>query len=83
VVTPAGYRPGIDIFSTKSLLDRIVGLLATSGTSEEEAMALIRQKQAQLCDLLMPEAAGLIIAKEKGLDTDSLIEEALAALTKK
>ena len=83
VITPAGYRPGIDIFGRKTLLDRIVGLLASTGISEEEALRQIEQKQKYLCDLVTPEVAGLIIAKEKGLGTGNLIDEAFAGLVRK
>lgn len=83
VVVPSGYRPGAGISVKKSLLDRIVGLLAASGMSEAEARELIRRKQEDLCDLITPEAAGLIVAKEKGLDAGNLIDEALAALARK
>jgi hypothetical protein len=82
VVAPAGYKPGVDIFSKKTLLDRIVGLLAGSGVSEAEAMELIKRKQEYLCDLVTPGVAGLIIAKEKGLDVMPLIYEAFAQLVK-
>jgi hypothetical protein len=80
IAVPAGYRPGVDIFGKKTLLDRIVGLLASTGISEAEALELIRQKQTYLCDLVTPEAAGLILAKEKGLDTGNYIDEALAEI---
>jgi hypothetical protein len=34
VVAPAGYRPGVDIFSKKTLFDRVVMLLAESGMGD-------------------------------------------------
>jgi len=83
VAAPAGYKPDVDIFGKKTLLDRIVGLLVASGMSAAEALELIRRKQEHLCDLVTPEAAGLIVAKEQGLDTGDLLDEELAALVKK
>ena len=80
VVTPAGYQPGVSIFCKKTLLDRIVGLLAASGMGEAEAREMIRQKQEQLCNLVTPEVAGLIIAKEKGLNIDDYIGPAFDEL---
>ena len=38
--------------------------------SEAEARELIKSKQEYLCDLVTPEVAGLILAKERGLDVD-------------
>jgi hypothetical protein len=81
IVTPAGYRPGVD--GKKTLLDRIVGLLSGSGYSETQARELIRRKQEYLCDMVTPEVAGLIIAKELGLDMEPYIDEAYVQLVKK
>jgi hypothetical protein len=83
VAAPAGYKPDVDIFGKKTLLDRIVGLLAGSGMSDAEASELIRSKQEHLCDMVTPEAAGLIVAKEKGLDVMPYVDEAYAQLVKK
>jgi hypothetical protein len=83
VVTPAGYKPGVDIFCKKTLLERIIGLLTGSGMSDAEAGELIKGKQEYLCDLVTPEVAGLIIAKERGLDAGPLIDEVFAQLKKK
>ena len=83
VVAPAGFKPGADIFCKKTLLEQIVGLLAESGMSETDAQELIKRKQEYLCDMVTPEVAGLIIAKERGLDAGPLIDEVFAQLKKK
>ena len=83
VAVPEGFRPGVDVFHKKSLLERIVSLLADSGLCEADARELIRQKQAYLFDYVTPEVAGLIIAKERGLDVMPYIDEAYAQLSKK
>jgi hypothetical protein len=83
VIVPAGYKPGIDILRKKTLPERIVGLLAESGMSDMEARELIKCKQEYLCDLVTPEVAGLILAKERGLDAGPLIDEVFAQLKKK
>jgi hypothetical protein len=83
VVIPAGYKPGVDIFCKKTLIERTIGLLTGSGMSDSEAGELIKSKREYLCDLVTPEVAGLIIAKERGLGTVSLIDEVFAQLKKK
>jgi hypothetical protein len=83
IVAPTGYKPGIDILRKRTLLERIIGQLAEAGMSETEAGELIKRKQEHLCDLVEPEVAGLIIAKERGLDSGSLIDEVFVQLKKK
>lgn len=83
VVAPAGFKPGVDIFCKKALLDRIIDLLAGSGMSDAEAQKLIKSKQEYLCDLVTPAVAGLIVARERGLDVSPYIDEAFAELEKK
>jgi hypothetical protein len=81
VIVPPGFSPGFDLFKKKSLRERIVDLLAGSGTSDAEARELIRQKQEHLSGLVTPEVAGLIVAKERGLDVLPYVDEAFAAVT--
>jgi hypothetical protein len=83
IVAPAGYRPGVDIFSKKTLPERILELLVGSGMSVADARELIKRKQEYLCDLVTPVVAGLIIAKERGLDVLPYMDEAFAELKKK
>ncbi len=83
VTVPPGFRPGIDVLKKKSLLERIVDLLAGSGLSEPDAQTLIEEKQAYLAGYVTPEVAGLIVAKERGLDVKPYIDEAFTQLVKK
>ncbi|MGA9139174.1 MAG: DUF2240 family protein [Methanocella sp.] len=83
VIIPPGFRPGFDIFKKKSLLERIVDLLTNSGMSEAEAQDLIKHKVVHLIGCVTPEVAGLIVAKERGLDVMPYIDEAFAELVKK
>jgi hypothetical protein len=83
VVTPAGFKPGVDLFCKKPLLDRIIDILTGSGVTDAEAQKLIKSKQEYLCDLATPAVAGLIVARERGLDVSPYIDEAFAELVKK
>jgi hypothetical protein len=83
VAVPHGFRPGFDLFKKKPLLERVIDLLASAGMSDDDARELIRQKREHLFDCVTPEVAGLIVARERGLDTTPYIDEALAELTKK
>jgi membrane fusion protein (multidrug efflux system) len=83
VAVPRGFRPGFDLFKKKSLLERVVDLLAGSSMSEAEAQELIGQKQEHLSGYVTPEVAGLIVGKERGLDVQPYIDEAFAGLVKK
>lgn len=76
VSVPQGFRPGPGIFQ-KPLLKRIEVLLANSGIEAAAVEGLIKKKQKELCDLVTPEVAGLVIAKERGLDITEYIDEAL------
>jgi hypothetical protein len=82
VAMPPGFRPGFDIFKNKSLLEQVVDLLAGSGISEAEAQDLIKRKAEHLFGCVTPEVAGLIVAKERGLDVQPYIDEAFAEIVK-
>lgn len=76
---PPGFKPGPEIFK-KPLLERIEILLVNSGVEAEAIGSLVEKKQRELCSLVTPEAAGLIIARERGLDVSDYIDEALKQL---
>jgi hypothetical protein len=80
---PADFKPGKEILAVKSLFDSILGLLATGGVDRETAMRLIEEKQKSYGDLVTPETAGLVLAREKGLDIGPYVDEAYLGLTKK
>ncbi|WP_424357070.1 DUF2240 family protein [Methanocella sp. MCL-LM] len=81
VDVPPGFRPGKEIF-TKSLLERLEVLLVNSGIEATSVRGLIDKKQAELCQLVTPEVAGLIIARERDLEITDFIDEALGQLMK-
>lgn len=74
-----GFRPGPEIFK-KPMLERIEILLVNSGVEAEAIGSLVEKKQKELCGLVTQEVAGLIIARERGLDISDYIDEALKQL---
>lgn len=76
---PPGFRPKTHI-SKKPLLEHIVILLERSGVEASAVWGMIRKKQTELCDLVTPEVAGIIIARERGADVSQELDEALKLL---
>ena len=81
IEVPPGFRPGKEIFS-KPLLERLEVLLVNSGIEATSVRGLIEKKQAELYDLVTPEVAGLIIARERDLEISDYIDEALRQVMK-
>lgn len=77
---PKDFKPGMDILKEKSLFDRTLDLLATAGIDRATALEMIGNKQKEYGDLVTPEAAALVIARGKGLDVGSLIDDAYSQL---
>lgn len=73
---PTSFRPGKDIIK-KPMIERIEILLVNSGIEAQAVTSIIRKKERELGDLVTPEVAGLIVAKERGLDISDYIDEAL------
>ena len=73
---PEGFHPGKDLFK-KALLERIEILLVNSGIEAQAIKSILGKKQRELCDLVTPEVAGLVLAKDRGLDISDYIDEAL------
>ncbi len=76
IEVPTGFRPGKDIIK-KPMIERIEILLVNSGIEAQAVTSIIRKKERELCDLVTPEVAGLIVAKERSLDISEYIDEAL------
>jgi len=76
VNSPAGFRPGPGIFK-KRLIERIEILLVNDGVEASAVHGMIERKRQELCGLVTQEVAGLVIAKERGLEVTALIDEAL------
>lgn len=72
---PDGFRPGPEVLKPKTLMEKVTGLLADRGYNNGEIRALIDSKVERCCGLIYPEVAGLIAAKEKGINIDGLLDE--------
>ena len=83
VVVPADFKPGKDVLEEKSLFDRTLDLLASVGIDRTTALEMIGKKQKDYGGLITPEAAALIIAKEKNLNVDLLVDEAYRQMVEK
>jgi hypothetical protein len=78
VQVPRDFRLSL---APKSLLDKIVDLLVSTGLSREAALDMVAKKQEQFGGLVVPEVAALAIAKERKLNIDAYLDEAYAMLT--
>ncbi len=83
VEVPSDFKPGTDILKGKSLLDRIMDLLTTADIDRKTALEMVEKKQKEYGGLITPEAAALIIAKEKKLDVEPYVDEAYRQLLEK
>jgi len=65
IVVPADFKPSMAVLEEKSLFDRTLDLLASSGIDRAAALEMIGKKQKEYGGLVTPEVAALIIAREK------------------
>ncbi len=82
VDVPADFKP-TNILMGKSLLDRLVDLLTTADIDSKTALEMVEKKQKECDGLITPEAAALIIAKEKKLNVEPYVDEAYRQLLEK
>jgi hypothetical protein len=82
VAVPDGFRPGPFFLKDKPLMEKILMLLASSGLDEAAAKAAAEKRLQELSGMVTPEVAGLIVARERGLDVSPYIDEAFAPLLK-
>ncbi len=80
VEIPTDFKPGMDILSEKSLINRLFELLGTAGIGHDAAREMIGEKEAEYDGLVTAEVAALVIAKEKKLDVGPLVDEAYREL---
>ena len=70
---PHGFKPDVDLFKEKTLLENIMDHVSTStGMELRDIAARINAKQEQLSDLVDIEVAALLVAKEVGCDIENL-----------
>lgn len=66
---PHGFKPDIDLFKEKTLLENIMDYVSTTtGMGLRDIAARINAKQEQLSDLVEIEVAALLVANEEGCD---------------
>ncbi len=83
VDVPKDFKPTKGILAEKSLLDRIVDLLTTADIDRKTELEMVEEKQKEYGGLITPEAAALIIAREKKMNVEPYIDEAYRQLLEK
>ena len=72
---PHGFKPDVDLFKEKTLLDNLMDHVSTTtGMGLRDIAARINAKQEQLSDLVDIEVAALLVAKEVGCDIEQFYE---------
>lgn len=77
---PRDFKPGKDILKEKSLLEATIELLETTGLDRATILKMIEEKEKRYGDLVTPETAALVVAKEKKLGVEILIDDAYCQL---
>lgn len=73
---PHGFKPDVDLFKEKTLLENIMDHISTTtGMGLRDIAAKINIKQEQLSDLVNIEIAALLVAKEVGCDIEPFYEQ--------
>ena len=72
---PHGFKPDVDMFKEKTLLENIMDYVSTTtGMGLRDIAAKINAKQEQLSDLVEIEVAALLVANEMGCDIEQFYE---------
>ncbi|MDI6639752.1 MAG: DUF2240 family protein [Methanocellales archaeon] len=77
---PLGFRP--DLKRERSIFERIIERIMMTGLSRKEAIALVNEKQERMAKLIEIEVSALLVAKERGVDVEDLVDEAYQSLIK-
>jgi hypothetical protein len=83
VDVPKDFVPSRGVLNVKSLLDRLLDMLAAAGIDYKAALEMVESKRKEYGGLITPEAAALIIAREKKLDVEPYVDEAYGRLLEK
>lgn len=77
---PLGFRP--DLKREQSIFERIIERVMMTGLSRKEAIALVNEKQERMAKLIEIEVSALLVAKERGVEVEDLVDEAYQSLVK-
>jgi hypothetical protein len=78
VEIPEGYEPEESVLQQRSAFERVLDAVVADGAEKREAVANINQLQSDLG--LTVEAAAVVYARRRGIDTAELAERALEEL---
>ncbi|ATZ61487.2 MAG: DUF2240 family protein [Methanosarcinales archaeon Met12] len=75
---PLGFRP--DMKSERSIFERIIERVMTTGLSRKDVIALVNEKQERMAKLIEIEVSALLVAKDRGADIEDLADEVYQSL---
>ncbi|MDD2777414.1 MAG: DUF2240 family protein [Methanocellales archaeon] len=75
---PLGFRP--DLKREQSVFERTIERIMITGLSRKEAIALVNKKQESMANLIGIEISALLVAKERDIDIEDLIDETYQSL---
>jgi len=75
---PEGFTPDESVLQKRSTFQQILDAITNTGVAKQDAVAAINQLQAELGVTI--EAAGVLYARQQGLDVDNLVDLALGEL---
>ena len=75
---PLGFKP--DLKREQSIFERIIDRIVMGGLSRKKAIALVNEKQERMFNLSEIDVSALLVAKERDVDVDDLIDEAYQSL---
>ncbi len=77
---PLGFKP--DLKREQSIFERTIERIMITGLSRKEAIALVNKKQESMANLIGIEISALLVAKERDIDIEDLIDETYQSLIK-
>ena len=75
---PLGFKP--DLKKDQPIFERTIERIMTTGMSRKEAIALVNEKQERMENLIDIEISALLVAKERDVDIEDLVDEKYQAL---
>ena len=77
---PLGFKP--DLKREQSIFERTIERIMITGLSRKESIALVNKKQESMANLIGIEISALLVAKERDIDIEDLIDETYQSLIK-